>query len=194
LQRTVSELERMAPTQMDNVPDNVSPAEGDQQTLKRTAEDSLAETPRKHMYAEEFTPKPIIYSRDLQRNPHLGRHPSFESPMMELDQVMNVLQPISPYPPNIGPSPRKRAPRHPWTEDEVQTLERGMMEFHTQWAEILKHYGENGIYGNQLRNRTQVQLKDKARNERYRRMRENLPLGPFYCATNYPEPYNERNM
>ncbi|KAF0527912.1 myb DNA binding protein [Gigaspora margarita] len=70
--------------------------------------------------------------------------------------------------------------RSKWTDLELNYLERGMEEFGTRWEDILKHYGRpHGA----LRNRTAMNLKDKARNEKARRIRDGIQLGVFKLAT-----------
>ncbi|CAG8659966.1 9750_t:CDS:2 [Acaulospora morrowiae] len=78
-----------------------------------------------------------------------------------------------------------KKPRHrrsKWSNLELETLEKGMEEYGTSWAKILDVYGKP--HGH-LRNRTSVQLKDKARNEKLRRTRENISPGIFDIATDY---------
>ncbi|CAI2172960.1 11249_t:CDS:1 [Funneliformis geosporum] len=75
---------------------------------------------------------------------------------------------------------RRGKRRHFWTPLELRALETGMNEFGTQWAKILRIYG--GTHG-PLRNRSSVQLKDKARNEKLKRIKYNLDLGIFRIAT-----------
>ncbi|CAG8670718.1 7887_t:CDS:2, partial [Dentiscutata heterogama] len=70
--------------------------------------------------------------------------------------------------------------RKKWTSEELQALEDGMREYGTHWVRILEKHGtSNGP----LRNRTQVQLKDKARNEKQRRMKAGMDVGVFAQAS-----------
>ncbi|CAG8479059.1 6996_t:CDS:2, partial [Dentiscutata heterogama] len=73
-----------------------------------------------------------------------------------------------------------RQKRNKWTDLELNYLERGMEEYGTRWEEILKHHGKP--HG-PLRNRTAMNLKDKARNEKARRIRDGVTLGIFELAT-----------
>jgi ribosome assembly protein YihI (activator of Der GTPase) len=59
----------------------------------------------------------------------------------------------------------------------LKELEEGMEKFGTNWSLILS------MSSGPLSNRTAVQLKDKARNEKRRRKREGTPLGVFQKAT-----------
>ncbi|CAG8442435.1 8785_t:CDS:2 [Scutellospora calospora] len=70
--------------------------------------------------------------------------------------------------------------RNKWTELELYYLEIGMIKYGTKWEKILKDYGKP--HG-QLRNRIAPNLKDKARNEKLKRLREGIPLGIFELAT-----------
>ena len=72
-----------------------------------------------------------------------------------------------------------RRPPNPWTLEETMFLERGMNECGPNWKVIELRYGVNGTHGTQLKNRTSSDLKYKARTERNRRARLNLPLPPF---------------
>ncbi|CAG8475649.1 14240_t:CDS:1 [Cetraspora pellucida] len=72
--------------------------------------------------------------------------------------------------------------RHKWTDLELHYLECGMEEFGTSWKDILKKYGKP--HG-PLRNRSAVNLKDKARNEKARRIRNGITLGSFELESFY---------
>ncbi|KAK9722205.1 TTAGGG repeat binding factor [Basidiobolus ranarum] len=76
-------------------------------------------------------------------------------------------------------SRRKAKGKAPWTQDELDALYEGMRMFGTAWSTVLSHFGEKGVIDQRLRGRTQVQLKDKARNERRRREKVGLPLDVF---------------
>ncbi|KAJ3055208.1 hypothetical protein HK097_011209 [Rhizophlyctis rosea] len=68
------------------------------------------------------------------------------------------------------------AGRKPWSKQEVQALEQGLMKYvanYGVWSKILK----DEDFGPILAGRTNLQLKDKARNERMRRQRGNEELG-----------------
>jgi len=72
---------------------------------------------------------------------------------------------------------KKKQKRVKWTQEELKELEEGMKKFGTNWSLILS------MSSGPLSNRTAVQLKDKARNEKRRREREGTPLGVFQKAT-----------
>ncbi len=72
---------------------------------------------------------------------------------------------------NNGNRQRRRR-RNPWTEEEVQVLERGIQFYGgSYWSAILKKYGAY------FSGRNQVDLKDKARTEKAKRTRLGEPLG-----------------
>lgn len=75
--------------------------------------------------------------------------------------------------------------RLPWQPDEVAALEQGMSLHGTKWAMILADHGPEGRVDQRLANRSQIQLKDKARNERQARERAGIPLGVFSLACSY---------
>ncbi len=66
------------------------------------------------------------------------------------------------------PSPSRRgkpAQRRPWTKEEEQALFAGLDSVKgPHWSEILSLYGPGGSISEALKDRNQVQLKDKARN------------------------------
>ncbi|CAG8820644.1 5389_t:CDS:1, partial [Racocetra persica] len=70
--------------------------------------------------------------------------------------------------------------RKKWTNEELQALEDGMREYGTHWVQILEKHGSSS---GPLRNRTQIQLKDKARNEKQRRMKAGMDVGVFAQAS-----------
>ncbi|TPX38821.1 hypothetical protein SeLEV6574_g07600 [Synchytrium endobioticum] len=76
----------------------------------------------------------------------------------------------------------QKKPRIKWTDDEVGALEDGMRQHGTRWSAIEALHGRNGT--GRLGQRDQVQLKDKARVEKARRIKLGLSLGPFERASN----------
>ncbi|KAI7855421.1 hypothetical protein BDC45DRAFT_556494 [Circinella umbellata] len=68
---------------------------------------------------------------------------------------------------------KRRKPYTPWTADEIAALEEGLGLHGPQWA-LIKY-----VYKEALSNRTNVQLKDKARNELTYRKKAGEPLGVY---------------
>lgn len=69
--------------------------------------------------------------------------------------------------------------RRPWTPEEEKALMQGLdMVKGPHWSQILQLFGLNGTLSDILKDRTQVQLKDKARN-----------LKLFFLKTNSEMPY-----
>lgn len=69
--------------------------------------------------------------------------------------------------------------RRPWTPEEEKALMAGLdMVKGPHWSQILQLFGQNGTLSDILKDRTQVQLKDKARN-----------LKLFFLKTNSEMPY-----
>lgn len=69
--------------------------------------------------------------------------------------------------------------RRPWTQDEEKALMAGLdMVKGPHWSQILTLFGQHGTISDILKDRTQVQLKDKARN-----------LKLFFLKTNSEMPY-----
>lgn len=58
----------------------------------------------------------------------------------------------------------------------MHALEEGIRQYGKSWTNIKKKYGNEGQV---LERRTQTQLKDKARSEFVRRLRDGVELGGF---------------
>jgi hypothetical protein len=73
---------------------------------------------------------------------------------------------------------RQRAfTRKPWSQEEERTLLEAMEQVEgTHWAKILELHGPGGSQSEVLKDRSQVQLKDKARNLKMFFVRNNAPL------------------
>ncbi|KAF4973056.1 hypothetical protein FSARC_554 [Fusarium sarcochroum] len=70
--------------------------------------------------------------------------------------------------------------RRPWTQDEEKALMAGLdMVKGPHWSQILGLFGQNGTMSDILKDRTQVQLKDKARNLKLFFLKTNSEM-PFY--------------
>ncbi|KAI7834356.1 hypothetical protein BX661DRAFT_52009 [Kickxella alabastrina] len=72
-----------------------------------------------------------------------------------------------------------------WSTQEEECFIRAAHRYGLNWSTIMYYHGPNGITDNVLRNRTRVHLKDKARNIKFRLIRENRPLGIFESATGH---------
>jgi len=69
--------------------------------------------------------------------------------------------------------------RYKWTQEELDCLEQAMETYKTHWTLIVANYGEKGTSNQILRLRSQMDLKDKARNELKKRLKEGTHLGAF---------------
>ncbi len=75
--------------------------------------------------------------------------------------------------------------RRPWTNEEENTLMAGLDQVKgPHWSQILALYGPNGSLNDVLRDRNQVQLKDKARNLKLFFLKSGIEV-PYYlqCVT-----------
>ncbi|KAL2069858.1 hypothetical protein VTL71DRAFT_14537 [Oculimacula yallundae] len=75
--------------------------------------------------------------------------------------------------------------RRPWTNEEENTLMAGLDQVKgPHWSQILALYGPNGSLNDILRDRNQVQLKDKARNLKLFFLKSGIEV-PYYlqCVT-----------
>lgn len=71
--------------------------------------------------------------------------------------------------------------RRTWTEEEEDALREGLKLKGTHWTAILELYGAGGSVSEALKNRTSLQLKDKARNWKVSCLKNNQPV-PDYLA------------
>lgn len=70
--------------------------------------------------------------------------------------------------------------KKPWQPEEVQALLDGIdLVKGGHWSQIIGFFGESGTYNNKLRNRGQIQLKDKARNIKISFQKAKVPI-PCY--------------
>lgn len=108
-----------------------------------------------------------------------GAEKQNQPPQNENQAVLNV--PViadEPKEMNGQSEPQARRKKTPWTEYELQLLEKGILEFgRSSWQKILDKYGK-GAEGF-LQSRTGVDLKDKARVEKRRRVKMNMNLGVY---------------
>ncbi|CAM9016238.1 unnamed protein product [Wickerhamomyces anomalus] len=72
--------------------------------------------------------------------------------------------PQRPPPTTTNPPRLRHILRRPWSSEEENTLVDALKETGPQWSKILELHGAGGSKSENLKNRTQVQLKDKARN------------------------------
>ena len=80
--------------------------------------------------------------------------------------------------------------RRIWTAEEENALKEGLKKKGTHWTAILELYGPGGQINESLKNRSSLQLKDKARNWKIYYIKNNLPV-PDYLqkATGDSEKY-----
>ncbi|ODQ64590.1 hypothetical protein NADFUDRAFT_52225 [Nadsonia fulvescens var. elongata DSM 6958] len=72
------------------------------------------------------------------------------------------------------------SPRRPWTKEEETTLLDGLEVVQgPHWSQILEMYGRGGRINEILKDRNQVQLKDKARNLKLYYLKSNMEI-PYY--------------
>jgi hypothetical protein len=119
--------------------------------------------------------------------PSLQEHPSFMNIHHPNANIENV--PIRPPPTNrINQQPaspmlnprrisRNGKEKVMWTAAEVDALDRGLRTYGKNWAKILTTYKHQFSS-----TRSNVDLKDKARNEKMKRERAGLALGGFSCV------------
>lgn len=84
---------------------------------------------------------------------------------------------------NVGGSPnsaiKKLKPKRTWSKDEQDALAEGLRDAGPSWSKILDLYGPGGKINESLKNRSQVQLKDKARNWKLQYLKTGRPLPEY---------------
>lgn len=79
-----------------------------------------------------------------------------------------------------GPGPKSRiSSRRPWTRDEEKALRHALELEGPHWSNILELFGPGGQINEALKNRTQTQLKDKARNWKMFFLKSGLPVPQY---------------
>ena len=73
----------------------------------------------------------------------------------------------------------RNAQRRPWTKEEEKALRQALELKGPQWSVILEYFGAGGKVNETLKNRTQVQLKDKARNWKMFFLKAGLPVPEY---------------
>ncbi|WPK26182.1 hypothetical protein PUMCH_003530 [Australozyma saopauloensis] len=80
----------------------------------------------------------------------------------------------------INPGISGRVPnRRPWTREEEKALRYALELKGPHWSTILELFGQGGQINESLKNRTQVQLKDKARNWKMFFLKSRLPVPEY---------------
>mgnify|MGYP003365450761 CR=1 FL=1 len=74
---------------------------------------------------------------------------------------------------------KKLKPKRTWSAREDQALKKGLQEVGPSWSKILDLFGPGGKMSEDLKNRTQVQLKDKARNWKLHYLKNGEPLPDY---------------
>lgn len=100
-------------------------------------------------------------------------------PPSNLHIVLDPKNPLSPFQ-SGRTTPRRRPPgtKVPWTQDETDALEQGMNIFGNDWKAIKDHFRDV------LSRRSNVNLKDRARNIKRKLGKSGLPLGIWANACN----------
>ncbi|KXS18869.1 hypothetical protein M427DRAFT_178025 [Gonapodya prolifera JEL478] len=124
-------------------------------------------------------------SSSIMPRPSAGSIIDIDTPQKEFP-VRGPVQYLDPVPPLPRAPPaqiivKKKQPRQKkmWTQVEVDALERGLAKYGCGWREILYDIELGDI----LVNRSNVQLKDKARSEKERRIRNREALGVWEVAS-----------
>ncbi|KAJ1894093.1 hypothetical protein LPJ66_005391 [Kickxella alabastrina] len=149
--------------------------------------------PAEDMSALRRRDERVDFTPSVEGTPRLGASHLDEqvSPMMVLGQYQP--QRRSRNEPTQRPAanssrhalPAQNRRRMRWSTQEEECFIRAAHRYGLNWSTIMYYHGPNGITDDVLRNRTRVHLKDKARNIKFRLIRENRPLGIFESATGH---------
>ncbi|AAS51322.1 ACR096Wp [Eremothecium gossypii ATCC 10895] len=74
---------------------------------------------------------------------------------------------------------KKLQQKRMWVKEEEEALISALKVYGPAWSKILEYHGAGGSVSETLKNRTQVQLKDKARNWKMHYLKKGAPV-PFY--------------
>ncbi|KAJ3175285.1 hypothetical protein HDU87_006367 [Geranomyces variabilis] len=144
------------------------PAESDSSS-DRMSESSRDHAKKKHKRAAR---KSVVEARALSASPP------------PLDRAPSVPREASAQPaPAAQAGPRKRTA---WSEEDIAELDRGLTRYrdeYARWKMIL----EDGLARGRFAGRTNVMLKDKARQMKTARIKAGLPLGGFIWAPDRAE-------
>ncbi|CAH00458.1 Tbf1p [Kluyveromyces lactis] len=79
----------------------------------------------------------------------------------------------------VKPFKTKPKQKKMWTQEEEDCLKSGLKQCGPAWAKILSLYGPGGTVSESLKNRSQVQLKDKARNWKMHYLKNMKPVPEY---------------
>ncbi|GMM32795.1 Tbf1 protein [Saccharomycopsis crataegensis] len=88
-------------------------------------------------------------------------------------------EPVRKKPRKTTAGPGGKSVRRLWTPEEEHALREGLKTKGAHWAGILSMYGMDGTISEALKDRNQVQLKDKARNWKMYYLKEDIPLPDY---------------
>nr|ACC91881.1 telomeric repeat binding factor 1 [Pneumocystis carinii]ACC91882.1 telomeric repeat binding factor 1 [Pneumocystis carinii] len=109
-------------------------------------------------------------------NLHLNLSPTADHALSTQQLYEQARQAARPSPSRRG----KPAQRRPWTKEEEQALFAGLDQVKgPHWSQILTLYGAGGTISEALKDRNQVQLKDKARNLKLFFLKNQLEVPPY---------------
>ncbi|KAG5519386.1 hypothetical protein PMAC_002012 [Pneumocystis sp. 'macacae'] len=109
-------------------------------------------------------------------NLHLNLSPSADHTISTQQLYEQARQAARPSPSRRG----KPTQRRPWSKEEEQALFAGLDQVKgPHWSQILTLYGAGGTISEALKDRNQVQLKDKARNLKLFFLKNQLEVPPY---------------
>ena len=156
-----------------------------------------------HQYPFQFEQQPAPYYTQNQFNNGRQVQPQLQQQAVDMGQAQNAYLNASPvpYPTQSAPtsvlyerarmaatakaSPSNRraghpSQRRPWTPEEENALMAGLDHVKgPHWSQILAMYGPGGTLNETLKDRNQVQLKDKARNLKLFFLKSGIEV-PYY--------------
>ncbi|KAL8716947.1 MAG: hypothetical protein Q9225_005765 [Loekoesia sp. 1 TL-2023] len=156
-----------------------------------------------HQYPFQFEQQPAPYYTQNQFDNASQLQPQLQQQPVDMGQAQNVYpnSPPVPYPTQSAPtsvlyerarmaatakaSPSNRraghpSQRRPWTQEEENALMAGLDHVKgPHWSQILAMYGAGGTLNETLKDRNQVQLKDKARNLKLFFLKSGIEV-PYY--------------
>jgi len=184
------------------IPQHQLPGQVQQQTQGQ-GQQQIPPHPQKFQYHFEHQPAPSQYYQQppFQQNQHMSNPMNQQPVSMNQQHQAYADQNAIPYPTQSAPtqvlyerarmaatakaSPSSRraghpSQRRPWTTDEENSLMAGLDRVKgPHWSQILAMFGPGGTINETLKDRNQVQLKDKARNLKLFFLKSGIEV-PYY--------------
>jgi hypothetical protein len=171
--------------QQQQTPVPLTPEEGTAAAIVQAHTAALSASPLPN---QQTPTDPALENADLLYGPntsYMGAPPIAQPPVPQQSQPTQVLYERARLAATSKASPNARraglpSQRRPWTSDEENALMAGLDRVKgPHWSQILAMFGPGGTVSEALKDRNQVQLKDKARNLKLFFLKSGIEV-PYY--------------